>query len=206
MHVQPQHAVPQPHTPHHALSVQCRVCKNSALLPVKARFRGSNQCILGAKHIYIAPQFYIYCTPIQYILRPNSIYIALPFNIYCHFTHAKRRFYTIAPLQNAISDCNTFLPPARYLLCQLRYGTKIKKQPRHCLGCFFMWYHQESNRGHKDFQSFALPTELWHQLRSICVCKGSNNILYRQTFAAFFFATQQILLRCGDPDTAAASH
>ena len=26
------------------------------------------------------------------------------------------------------------------------------------------WYHQESNRGHKDFQSFALPTELWHQL------------------------------------------
>lgn len=26
----------------------------------------------------------------------------------------------------------------------------------------FKWYHQESNRGHKDFQSFALPTELWH--------------------------------------------
>ena len=26
------------------------------------------------------------------------------------------------------------------------------------------WYHQESNRGHKDFQSFALPTELWHHL------------------------------------------
>ena len=22
------------------------------------------------------------------------------------------------------------------------------------------WCHQESNRGHKDFQSFALPTEL----------------------------------------------
>ena len=30
--------------------------------------------------------------------------------------------------------------------------------------CFFSkWCHQESNRGHKDFQSFALPTELWHQ-------------------------------------------
>ena len=27
---------------------------------------------------------------------------------------------------------------------------------------FPMWCHQESNRGHKDFQSFALPTELWH--------------------------------------------
>ena len=25
-----------------------------------------------------------------------------------------------------------------------------------------LWCHQESNRGHKDFQSFALPTELWH--------------------------------------------
>ena len=25
-----------------------------------------------------------------------------------------------------------------------------------------MWYHRESNQGHKDFQSFALPTELWH--------------------------------------------
>ena len=28
--------------------------------------------------------------------------------------------------------------------------------------CFRKWCHQESNRGHKDFQSFALPTELWH--------------------------------------------
>jgi hypothetical protein len=28
-----------------------------------------------------------------------------------------------------------------------------------------VWYHQESNRGHKDFQSFALPTELWHLKR-----------------------------------------
>ncbi len=29
--------------------------------------------------------------------------------------------------------------------------------------CFsLLWCHQESNRGHKDFQSFALPTELWH--------------------------------------------
>ncbi len=24
----------------------------------------------------------------------------------------------------------------------------------------FLWYLQESNQGHKDFQSFALPTEL----------------------------------------------
>ena len=28
-----------------------------------------------------------------------------------------------------------------------------------------LWCHQESNQGHKDFQSFALPTELWHHHR-----------------------------------------
>ncbi len=28
----------------------------------------------------------------------------------------------------------------------------------------FEWCHRESNQGHKDFQSFALPTELWHQI------------------------------------------
>ncbi len=32
-----------------------------------------------------------------------------------------------------------------------------------------MWCHQESNRGHKDFQSFALPTELWHHTRQIVI-------------------------------------
>ena len=38
-----------------------------------------------------------------------------------------------------------------------------KKKAPDCLSnAFFLWCHQESNRGHKDFQSFALPTELWH--------------------------------------------
>jgi hypothetical protein len=27
----------------------------------------------------------------------------------------------------------------------------------------FKWYHRESNQGHTDFQSVALPTELWYQ-------------------------------------------
>lgn len=27
------------------------------------------------------------------------------------------------------------------------------------------WRQTESNRRHKDFQSFALPTELWSQLK-----------------------------------------
>ena len=38
-------------------------------------------------------------------------------------------------------------------------GTKIKL----CKSMIYrvkMWYLQESNQGHKDFQSFALPTEL----------------------------------------------
>ena len=33
------------------------------------------------------------------------------------------------------------------------------------------WCHQESNRGHKDFQSFALPTELWHHCFLFAVAK-----------------------------------
>ncbi len=32
---------------------------------------------------------------------------------------------------------------------------------------FLMWYRAESNRRHKDFQSFALPTELrYHPVNS----------------------------------------
>ena len=27
----------------------------------------------------------------------------------------------------------------------------------------FLWYHLESNQGHQDFQSCALPSELWYQ-------------------------------------------
>ena len=35
----------------------------------------------------------------------------------------------------------------------------------------YEWCHQESNRGHKDFQSFALPTELWHRCFSFAGAK-----------------------------------
>ena len=28
-----------------------------------------------------------------------------------------------------------------------------------------LWYHLESNQGHMDFQSIALPTELWYPLQ-----------------------------------------
>ena len=49
----------------------------------------------------------------------------------------------------------------------------------------FAWCHQESNRGHKDFQSFALPTELWH-LAFLCECKGIANFLTVQIFLIKF--------------------
>ena len=59
-----------------------------------------------------------------------------------------------------------------------------------------LWYHQESNRGHKDFQSFALPTELWHQIIIACfVFDGAKLLLICQytksflPFFAFFFVT-----------------
>ena len=38
----------------------------------------------------------------------------------------------------------------------------------------FMWYLQESNQGHTDFQSVALPTELRYLLKA-----GANiNVIY----------------------------
>ena len=43
----------------------------------------------------------------------------------------------------------------------------------------FLWYHQESNQGHKDFQSFALPTELWHPLLN-CGAKLYKDFNYKR--------------------------
>ena len=50
----------------------------------------------------------------------------------------------------------------------------------------FMWCHQESNRGHKDFQSFALPTELWH-LALDCECKVIAFCRIYQILSQLFF-------------------
>jgi hypothetical protein len=57
---------------------------------------------------------------------------------------------------------------------------------------FYQWCHQESNRGHKDFQSFALPTELWHlaDLRMQKYEKYPN----KQNFLSFFFNRAYFLL------------
>ena len=54
----------------------------------------------------------------------------------------------------------------------------------------FAWCHQESNRGHKDFQSFALPTELWH-LAFVCECKGIANFITVQIFLIKFLCINE---------------
>ena len=51
------------------------------------------------------------------------------------------------------------------------------------------WYLQESNQGHKDFQSFALPTELRYQLFHFYGCKINTFFetckIFREYFASF---------------------
>ena len=69
-------------------------------------------------------------------------------------------------------------------VCGARCGDK-RKDDRDFLPSF-MWCHQESNRGHKDFQSFALPTELWH-LALDCECKVIAFCRIHQIFSQLFF-------------------
>src|SRR5690606_25259202 len=54
------------------------------------------------------------------------------------------------------SDTRIFSP----LLYQLSYGNS-KFLSRICCSPI-LWCQLDSNQRHKDFQSFALPTELWH--------------------------------------------
>ena len=58
------------------------------------------------------------------------------------------------------------------------------------------WCHQESNRGHKDFQSFALPTELWHLLLGsggFVLAFGLSPLLLRCKVRHFFSSLQIFL-------------
>ena len=41
-------------------------------------------------------------------------------------------------------------------------GTCLNKKRDPIAKISFLWYQLESNQRHKDFQSFALPTELWY--------------------------------------------
>ena len=63
------------------------------------------------------------------------------------------------------TSCSTKGGREPHFFCVFRENKKsrfsLKIRILRCFA-FLMWCHQESNRGHKDFQSFALPTELWH--------------------------------------------
>jgi hypothetical protein len=57
-----------------------------------------------------------------------------------------------------------------------------------------MWCHQESNRGHMDFQSIALPTELWHLLFGLQIyisnLSKQNFILKKSLLITMFIIIQ----------------
>ena len=53
------------------------------------------------------------------------------------------------------------------------------------IGIFKWWYLQDSNRGHTDFQSDALPTELRHH--AICGCKGNTFLGNYKITCNFFY-------------------
>ena len=46
-------------------------------------------------------------------------------------------------------------------------GIKTARPPTHLELAVLKWCHQDSNRGHTDFQSDALPTELWHPVFNV---------------------------------------
>ena len=74
------------------------------------------------------------------------------------------RYFHVTPsmletLRRELRDVSKVVPPG------IKLGTLgFYQEKTPCSDCeaFLRWCHQESNRGHKDFQSFALPTELWH--------------------------------------------
>ncbi len=69
-----------------------------------------------------------------------------------------------------------------------------------------LWCHQESNRGHKDFQSFALPTELWHLLRMpfrVLRCKVTHVFLSHQIFRPLFLL---FFVRCEHTNSYASTY
>ncbi len=55
--------------------------------------------------------------------------------------------------------------------------------------CVFLWWHlQGSNQGHKDFQSFALPTELRCRFESAKIQKKMIFVLFLQKYFVHSYA------------------
>ena len=110
----------------------------------------------------------------------------------------------------------TYIPFKRevYTYCKVRLrgsqrplgcvAQKSIKTPRHLsmpgqttLTIMKQWCHQESNRGHKDFQSFALPTELWHPpcFRGKSTCTASVSLETECKGTIFFQTTNTFPFR-----------
>ena len=62
--------------------------------------------------------------------------------------------------------------------------TTQKKQLRFLLTAFLLWCHQESNRGHKDFQSFALSAS---KTLTCGQSFRSNQLSYNTLYSCFLF-------------------
>ena len=99
-------------------------------------------------------------------------------------------------------DCNLC-----FLVCLELSRTIKAEKTSSSLEVFSVWCHQESNRGHKDFQSFALPTELWHhwllpnRLQRYCFFLTWPNIsgvfFEKKQFSYVFYAIYGFLCECG---------
>ena len=97
---------------------------------------------------------------------------------------------------------------SRFRLTMIRPDTKLRELLLHLktknsqlsnnLDCyeFLKWYLQESNQGHKDFQSFALPTELRYLAKAVAniysfllfaKIKIQKIIVYRHLFNVLLF-------------------
>ena len=80
-----------------------------------------------------------------------------------------------------------------YIGAKTRGKNNKKRELHRCNSLIFKWYHQESNRGHKDFQSFALPTELWHHVSVFAMQRYGKVLKYRIScvikcsFLTYFF-------------------
>ena len=68
-----------------------------------------------------------------------------------------------------------------------------------------MWYLQESNQGHKDFQSFALPTELRYHAKfagtNILAFQELTSRLKKNFYFYLMIKNQQLVLDIGNTNT-----
>src|SRR5690606_38653068 len=68
--------------------------------------------------------------------------------------------------------------------------TYKRKKPSTLCRRLLMWCQLESNQRHKDFQSFALPTELWHPS-----VKNKRFCFVWECKCSFFFQIRKLFRR-----------